>query len=116
MFLFTDESFILEFPEKVIRSKHESLEWLALPWTGNSERHSQITTIPVTPTIFRFPSPNPTSNPTVAAFRATNSPRWECPMEVGRSGRCRSYERPMLDRFLPGSIIMGAGFHHERVR
>jgi len=44
MFLFTDESFILEFPEKVIRSKHESLEWLALPWTGNSERHSQITT------------------------------------------------------------------------
>src|SRR6266850_3891084 len=24
-----------------------------------------------------FPSPNPTSSPTVAMFRATNSPRWE---------------------------------------
>src|SRR5882672_2272325 len=83
MFLFTDESFFLEFLEEVIRAKHESLEWLALPWTDNPERHSQITTIPATPTIFRFPSPNPTSNPTVAAFRATNSPRWES--DGGRS-------------------------------
>jgi len=45
MFLFTDESFFLEFREEVIRAKHGSLEWLALPWTDNPKRHSQITTL-----------------------------------------------------------------------
>ena len=37
------------------------------------EATAPITTIPAPPTIIMFPSPNPMSNKTVAAFRVANS-------------------------------------------